>query len=114
MSISVPGITNLMNTRSSYLLGLSDFTQTAPTISNISLSSDAPLINETITVSVSVTDGNAVYLAYRSESIAPFTRVEMYDDGVHDDGAANDGIFAAELGMTAASMQYYIVAEFTD
>ena len=111
MSISVPGITNLMNTRSSYLLGLSDLTHTAPTISNISLSSDAPLINETITVSVSVTDGNAVYLAYRSESIAPFTRVEMYDDGVHDDGAANDGIFAAELGMTASSMQYYIYAE---
>lgn len=111
MATTTPGISTLMNTRSSYLLGLSDFTQTEPTISDIDLSNTSPLINETITVSVSITDGNAVYMAYKSESMAPFTRVEMYDDGMHDDDAAGDGVYASELDMTTSSIQYYIYAE---
>lgn len=108
---STPGITNLMDGRTTYLLSQSDFTQTTPTISNVALSNTAPLVNETISVTASVSDENAVYLAYRSETIAPFTRVEMYDDGAHNDGAANDGTYGAELEITNSLVQYYIYAE---
>ncbi len=108
---SAPGITNLMDVRSDYLLGLNDFTQTEPTISDIVLSNTSPIINETVTIMASITDENAVYLGYREEAIAPFTRVEMYDDGAHNDGAANDGIYGVDLEIKNALTQYYIYAE---
>ncbi|MCP3930985.1 MAG: T9SS type A sorting domain-containing protein [Bacteroidetes bacterium] len=111
MGSSIPGITNLMDGRNTYLLGLSDFTQTEPAISNITLSNTAPILNETITISASVTDENAVYLGYRTETMAPFSRVEMYDDGAHNDGAANDGIYGVEVEITNSLTQYYIYAE---
>lgn len=111
-STSTPGITNLMGGRTSYLLGLSDFSETAPTISNISVSNETPAVNETITITSSVTDGNTVYLGYRTETIAPFTRVEMYDDGDHGDGAASDGTYGTDLEINNSEVQYYIYAEY--
>lgn len=108
---SIPGLTNLMDNRNTYLLSLSDFTQTAPTISNIALSNDAPIINESISITASVSDGNTVYLAYRTKPAAPFTKVQMYDDGAHNDGAANDGIYGVDLEIDDTSVQYYIYAE---
>lgn len=108
---TTPGITNLMNARSAYLLGLSDFTQTQPSIANITLSNSAPVLNEIITVTANVSDGNKVYLGYRNETIAPFTRIEMFDDGAHNDGAANDNVYGTDLTVNKSNTQYYIYAE---
>lgn len=108
---STPGITNLMNGRNSYLLGLSDFTQTAPTISNIALSNPTPIINEIITITAAITDANNSFLGYRSALGAPFTKVQMFDDGAHNDGAANDNVYGAALLINNAFIQYYIYAE---
>jgi hypothetical protein len=110
-SSSIPGISNLMNGRSSYLLSLSDFTNTAPTISTVSLSNGSPSINETITISTTVVNGNNIYLGYRNETMSPFTRIEMYDDGNHGDGAANDGTYGTYLEINNSEVQYYIYAE---
>jgi hypothetical protein len=38
----------------------------------------------------------------------------MYDDGMHDDGAAGDGVFGAFVTMQSDSLQYYIYAENTN
>jgi len=108
---TTPGLTNLMNARSAYLLGLSDFTQTQPTISNLSLSNTTPVLNETITVTATVTDGSKVYLGYRNETSAPFTRIEMFDDGAHNDGAANDNVYGSALTVNKTTVQYYVYAE---
>jgi len=108
---ATPGIANLMNARSSYLLGQSDFTQTQPSISNVNPSNPMPIIGETITISASVSDENAVYLGYRSELDGPFTRIVMYDDGAHNDGAANDGVYGTTVNINTAFIQYYIYAE---
>ncbi|GLR19533.1 hypothetical protein GCM10007940_41490 [Portibacter lacus] len=108
---STPGITNLMETRSSYLLGLSDFTQTAPSISEIALSVDSPQVGDNITITANIAEGNTVYLGYRNEAPSPFTKVEMLDDGAHNDGAAGDGIYGVELNINDVSVQYYIYAE---
>jgi len=108
----VPGITNLMDGRAQYLLGLSDFTQTEPNISDISLSTPSPNINETITVSATVTDGTDVFLGFRNSAItAPFSRVQMYDDGAHGDGVANDGVYGVDLTISYTTTEYYIYAE---
>ena len=105
------GITSLMDGRNDYLLGLSDFTQTQPTISDIALSSSAPIINEMVTITATITDENTAILGYRDELGAPFTKIEMYDDGAHNDGAANDGIYGVDILVTNAFMQYFIYAE---
>lgn len=108
---ATPGITALMDGRNTYLLGQSDFTQTQPTISDINLSSTTPIISETISITATITDENAVYLGYRSALGAPFTRTEMFDDGAHNDGAANDGVYGADIIISNAFTQYYIYAE---
>ncbi len=108
---STPGITNLMDGRSDYLLGLSDFTQTQPEISNITPSTSTPIINETITMTANVTDANAVIFGYRTELGAPFTKIEMFDDGANNDGAAGDGIYGIDFTITEAFVQYFIYAE---
>jgi hypothetical protein len=105
------GITSLMNGRSAYLLGLTDFTQTEPTISNVTPSNSAPLVNDPVSITATVQDETAVYLGYRSAQGAPFERVLMYDDGVHNDAAANDGVYGVEVTMTTLFMEYYIYAD---
>lgn len=108
---STPGITNLMDGRSNYILGLADFTATQPTISNIVESNTSPSLNDVITITASITDENAVYLGYRTETGAPFTKLDMFDDGAHNDGAANDGVYGIDVTLNALQFEYYIYAE---
>lgn len=108
---ATPGITTLMDGRSSYLLGLSDFTQVQPDISNINESNSEPVLDETITISALVSDANVVYLSHRSALGAPFIRIEMFDDGAHGDGVANDGIYGNALEASTSITQYFIYAE---
>lgn len=108
---ATPGITNLMDGRNDYLLSLNDFTQTEPNISDIELSVSSPIINETIFITTTVTDADDVYFGYRTVLGAPFNRVQMFDDGAHNDGVANDGTYGMELEITNAFTQYYIYAE---
>lgn len=108
---NIPGITNLMNGRYSYLLALSDFTATQPSISNTTVSSSTPAIGSTITITTTVTDEDNVYLRYRNENGAPFKKIEMYDDGNHNDGAANDNVFGADITISSITTEYYIYSE---
>lgn len=109
---SAPGITNLMDSRSAYLLGLSDFAAPEPSITDINLSDDSPMINSSITITATVTDGASVLLGYRNSAVtAPFTKVEMFDDGAHNDGAMGDGIYGVELAINDKDTEYYIYAE---
>ncbi len=105
------GITNLMDGRNDYLLGLSDFSQTEPIISDIQYSTSSPVIGEGLTITAIVTDANAAYLGFRSDEYGIFQRVEMYDDGNHGDGAANDNVFGITIPIERDLTQYYIYAE---
>ncbi|TAH39059.1 MAG: T9SS type A sorting domain-containing protein [Bacteroidetes bacterium] len=108
---TTPGIANLMNGRSSYLLGLTDFTQVQPDITNIQVSDSTPNLNDQITISSEIINANTVYLGYRYDLYAPFQKIHMYDDGAHNDGAANDGVYAADVIISNTFLQYYIYAE---
>ncbi len=108
---ATPGITNLMDGRNSYLLGLADFTQTQPSITDIALSTSSPIINEMLTITASINDENAAILGYRNEVGAPFVKVDMFDDGAHNDGAPNDGVYGATILITNPFTQYFIYAE---
>ncbi|MFT5600245.1 MAG: hypothetical protein ACI9N1_000479 [Flavobacteriales bacterium] len=111
---STPGITNLMNGRYSHLMSQSEFTATEPTISNLVVSNATPNLGETIDFTANVINENVVYLRFRTETMAPFTEVEMFDDGLHNDGAAGDDVFGADAVMTGAWMEYYFYAENAD
>lgn len=108
-----PGITNLMGGRYTYLAALADFTNVRPTISAIAPNVATPLINSDVFVTANVINTNTtgVYLGYRSNKKLPFTKVLMYDDGLHGDGAANDNVYGGSMNMSNAFMQYYIYAE---
>lgn len=111
--MTAPGLSNLMAGRNTYLSALTDFTNTQPAISAVIPSSTSPLVGSTIsiTATVSNTNTNAVYLGYRSNSNAIFTKVLMYDDGTHNDGASGDNVYGASITVSNVSVQYYIYAE---
>lgn len=112
-SYTVPGISNLMDARTTYLQSTTEFGYSAPSILTITASSSSPVINSTfdITANVSNTNSNGVYLGYRFDYTDKFTRIEMYDDGLHNDGSNGDNIYGTSLSMLSAEMQYYIYAE---
>ncbi len=112
-SYSVPGISTLMASRIAYLQSTPDFTYTTPAISLITASSLTPAINSTVTITAKVlnTNTNAVYLGYRYFNSDRFTRVLMYDDGLHNDGPAGDNVYGAPFVFSSGQAQYYIYAE---
>jgi hypothetical protein len=112
-SLTIPGITNLMSSRVTYLKATPDFTATAPAIANVLPSNISPLLGTAVTISTQVTNTNksAVYLGYRFSPTAKFVRVLMYDDGTHNDGTAGDNVYGASFDMQSLQAQYYIYAE---
>lgn len=108
---TVPGLFNLMDPRVAYLQSTTQFQQTPPTISNVTVASTSINLSDTIWITASVTNATSVMLGYRDQLAGRFRRTQMYDDGLHHDGAAGDNTFGGKLLATSASMQYYLYAE---
>lgn len=58
----------------------------------------------------------SVWLYHRGKPYGRFTRVQMFDDGAHNDGNADDGVFGAEIEAYRAGtrVRYYIEARGTN
>ncbi len=108
---NTPGISQLMSARTTYLNATTEFQQVAPMISNILSSPNAPALNDSIWITATVTNSSQVFIGWRTQTYNRFYRYAMYDDGLHQDGAANDNVFGAWIPAIAANMQYYIYAE---
>lgn len=109
----VPGISNLMTARVTYLQTTQEFLSETPIISDIKtviLSKDTATVTAKITQTTGL-NSIVVYLGYRLKSTDNFVRISMFDDGNHGDGAANDGIFGASANMIPDQSQFYIYAE---
>lgn len=108
------GIVELMSGRKTFLESLPDFTAVKPVISDIVPSHATPLINTNISFTANVINSNsdAVFFGYRTNLNLAFTKIPMFDDGLHNDGAASDNVYGtASLLINNAYMQYYIYAE---
>ena len=105
-----PGITQLMDARSTYLSNYVGFTG-EPVISNISYSPEGFSLGDDIFISAQIEDGNNVFLAYRFGNNVKFKKVTMLDDGNHGDGAANDGVYGAMISNSSNSIDYYLYAD---
>lgn len=110
-SYSVPGISTLLGLRNTYLQAQPEFTLAQPTITNIAFSPALPSISDTIWVTAYISNQNYSYLGYRDVTSARFTKMQMYDDGLHHDGASGDGTFGQKLIATSPTLEYYIYSE---
>jgi len=111
-SYTVPGIKSLMDARVNYLQGANEFTQTDPVISNI-IASNA-IFNTEVKLKATVQNAVSVVLNYRFSKDASFKSMTMYDNGLHDDGAADDKIYGAKFNLSSLHSEYYIYAENND
>ena len=109
---NVAGIVSLMENKLKYLDTLAIMTAAPPVISNVSATPNARLNDSTwITAKVTGNIANGVFIGYRLKNTDFFKRVELFDDGLHKDGAANDGTFGIGFKLVNPSMEYYIWAE---
>lgn len=110
---SAPGLSNLMNGRNTWLQAQTDFTYTHPTIASIGATPSVPSVGSSVTIRSTVSNAlsSGVYLGYRYDVEAPFKRIQMFDDGAHNDSLAADGIFGIDIPVNSAYIQYYIYAE---
>ena len=114
MNQSILGIAELMEARVTYLNSLSDFQATAPSISEVQQNPESPAPNSEAWITVNVSDENSVILAYRKSLTDAFEKIEMFDDGNHGDGEANDEIYGVSVTTGSSGFQYYIYAENDD
>lgn len=104
----VIGIAQLMESRVTYLLSQSEFQASAPVISDITPPSDVSS-STTIWFTAQVDSAELVQLGYRQSGV--FVKKEMLDDGSHQDGAENDGVYGVSISVGSGDLAYYIYAE---
>ena len=110
-SYVVPGISNLMSARVSYLQSTAEFSAIAPAISSVGVKDSSSDPNDTITIIAQVSNANStsVYLMYRYLVTENFIEQVMYDDGLHNDEAPNDNLYATLVKVNKDSFQYYLI-----
>ena len=108
--IDYPGITDLMNNRAAYLASYYGFSG-APTISNVSSSTQSFSPGDNITITAEIIDNQDAFLAYRFGEEEAFKSIIMYDDGAHNDGNPSDNIYGATINNVSNTIQYYIYAD---
>ena len=106
------GITELMDARTTFLFSHAEFQEAPPMITPPSTDVVSP--NSVVDFRVEISNANYAYLGYRNSRIDPFTKIELFDDGAHNDGTAGDGTFGASIDVGASSLQYYIYADNND
>ncbi len=105
------GITELFDARTTYLQNQSSFQASQPTIEILTTQPGQVEEFTDFWVSLQVSNTNAVWLFYRHNAHEEFIKTPLYDDGNHNDGIANDGIFGVELSAQNTDIEYYIYAE---
>jgi len=107
-----PGIYPLMDGRASYLSNV--LSASPPVITNVTSNQANPAYGTSFAINATVTNATAIYLGYRFNKVDRFVKIQMYDDGSHNDGAAADNVYGANVIMNGAAIQYYVYAENTN
>ncbi len=114
-------IKTFVTNRRNYLLSNVEVAQVAPVITSAKFYNGnlqeyiEPIANEVVNIQavVSASAGiNKVLLYYGTGIVGNFSKVQMFDDGAHNDGLANDGTFGAQIpGYIAGTfVRYYVEA----
>ncbi len=111
---SIVGITQLMDARVTFLTNHPAFRFAAPDIGNISNTPVNIIPYSNVWINVEVNNANSVMLGYRHSILDKFEKIQMFDDGSHNDGAAGDGIYGVSVSTSNTDIQYYIYAGNND
>jgi hypothetical protein len=109
---SFPGIVNLMDKRVDWLLNnVHELRSQPPVIENRPITPATPRLNDVIWVTTRLTNATYTYVGWRASIGDIFKKTPLFDDGLHQDGLANDGVYGASFPALSPIMQYYIYAE---
>ncbi len=111
---------NFMTTRRNTYNANTEYNQPTPAIAATAfyfggIAWQQPNPGVPVNVRTTVTSANGisnVYLYYSNALVGNFTRIAMYDDGLHDDGATGDGVYGEAIPAFAAGtyVRFYIEA----
>jgi len=111
---------NFINSRKSYLGSNAEILEVAPTIvdasyyiNGVQYQQPTDMQATTILTTVFSTNGiDNIKLFYSNNIVGNFISTDMFDDGLHDDNFAGDGVYGASIpGFAAGSwVRYYIQA----
>ncbi|MBK9107963.1 MAG: CotH kinase family protein [Saprospiraceae bacterium] len=109
---------NWMRNRRVYVLNNTEFKQIGNKISNVVYAvngqlDQTPLDHEHLTVNANISDGPGVrnaFLYYSPGFDGTFKKTQMFDDGLHEDGIAADGVYGAAIPPHPAGsfVRFYI------
>ena len=108
---SIVGLSQLMETRVTYLQSLLEFQYAPPEITAIEYNPETIMLNSEVRFTVEVVNAQTVYLGYRTAPQAVFERIPFFDDGEHHDGMAGDNIFGLDLEISTTWFEYYVFVE---
>jgi spore coat protein CotH len=108
---SVPALQTFLDARKSYVDSTFNAAYVVPTIASVNVAGQPLSLFSTANITAICSNEQKVYCAYRYNKFGPYYRQEMYDDGLHGDGIANDNIYGTWVGATGIILQYYIIAE---
>ena len=108
---SIPGIKALMDARAQFFSTNAAYLLQAPAILSHGATASPLNYGSTTTLIANVSNETNVYLGYRTDHTLKFNRVQMYDDGAHNDGAAGDHTYGVEMPVNGLLFEYYIYAD---
>lgn len=105
-----PGLRDFMEARVAYLDTFPGFAG-APVISGITHTPEFPQHGSDVWITANISGASDVFLNYRYNTSGIFRRAKMYDDGIHQDSLAGDGIYGVSVLTKGAVIQYYFYAQ---
>ena len=115
---SYAGIIPTINTRLEYLNDHPEVMKVPPTLMNTVRSIEEPEEGQDVWVTAEVTNATQVDLMITThrEYASYFEPIEMYDDGLNNDGIAGDGVYGALVPFQGLNeeIKYYVRAQNSD
>jgi len=108
------GVAEVLNGREAFITAHADYSLVAPTITPLTTAPATVAPNTSVTFTADIQNVNYAYLGYRTFIGDIFQKALMYDDGLHGDGAAADGVYGVSIFIGASDIQYYYYAENAD
>ena len=112
-----PGLMTFVQNRRNFLFYDPDIYKITPDIDFVNISPEPLQVGAATVFSADVSDVHGieqVNLCYKINTDT-FSTIQMFDDGLHEDGTAADGIYGCKLtipvGTSGALFKYYVLAE---
>jgi len=104
------GLREMVEKRTAYLRNYPGF-NAHPVLQNPHASPDHPSRGELVKITLAALNAGEVWLYYRYSQSHLFSKIRMFDDGMHGDSLPGDGIWGAMLPADGDIIHYYFYAQ---